>query len=118
MNFENEEITILFNKFADEKEEENLKSFYDQIKRSIDFSLNNKSFHFDSNFLNGHENINLHLKTISNSLKTKSFYLTKAVTLEDWREKNKQILNVPVISFLFRLLKRIAGYLGRTRITL
>ena len=50
MNFENEEISILFNKFADEKDEENLKSFYDQIKRSIDFSLNNKSFHFDLNF--------------------------------------------------------------------
>jgi lipopolysaccharide/colanic/teichoic acid biosynthesis glycosyltransferase len=104
MDFQKDEISILFNKFADKKEEDDLKTFYEHLKTSIDFSINNKSFHFDSNFLNGHKNINVHLKTISNSLKIKSFYLTKAVTLEDWRVKNEHILKIPVISFIFRLL--------------
>lgn len=103
MNLEEEEISGLFNKIADEKENEDLKKFYNQLKESIDFSINNKSFHFDSIFLNSHENINLHLKKISNTLKKKSFYVTKAVTLEDWREKNKKTLKIPVISFLFRI---------------
>ena len=92
MNLEEEEISGLFNKIADEKENDDLKKFYNQLKQSIDFSISNKSFHFDSIFLNSHDNINVHLRKISNSLKNKSFYVTKAITLEDWREKNKNYL--------------------------
>ncbi|MDG2153736.1 MAG: sugar transferase, partial [Crocinitomicaceae bacterium] len=103
MNLEEQEISGLFNKIADEKENEDLKNFYNQLKQSIDFSINNKSFHFDSTLLNSHENINLHLRKISKTLKNNSFYLTKAITLEDWRVKNKKTLKIPLISFSFRI---------------
>ena len=39
MKFEEEEISILFNKFADESKDKELKLFYTQLKKSIDFSL-------------------------------------------------------------------------------
>ena len=104
MNFEEEEISILFNKFADESADNELKLFYKQLKKSIDFSETDKLFHFDSNFLNRHHNVNSHLKSVSESLKLKSYYLTKAITLEDWRDRNRYILNIPVISFLYRVL--------------
>ena len=38
MKFEEEEISILFNKFADESKDKELKLFYTQLKKSIDFS--------------------------------------------------------------------------------
>ena len=103
MNFEEKEISGLFNKMADKRESEDLKNFYNQLKKSIDFKINNKSFHFDSTLLNSHDDINLHLRNISDNLKDKSFYLTKAMTLEDWRTKNQNTLKIPIISFLYRL---------------
>ena len=88
MKFEEEEISILFNKFADESKDKELKLFYTQLKKSIDFSEKDKLFHFDSFLLNKHRDINDHLNSVSKSLKVKSYYLTKAITLEDWRESN------------------------------
>lgn len=103
MKFEEEEISILFNNFADESKDKELKLFYSQLKKSIDFSEKDKLFHFDSFLLNKHIDINNHLNSVSESLKVKSYYLTKAITLEDWRESNRRILNIPILSFLYRV---------------
>jgi lipopolysaccharide/colanic/teichoic acid biosynthesis glycosyltransferase len=93
----------LFNRIADEKVHSNHEIFIEAFIESIDHSITRKEIHVDRHMLNTFENMNTHLAEVSKKLAPNGYYITQAVTLEDWRIYNRNKLKTPYLKFHFRL---------------
>ena len=100
---ENEDITEIFNRIADEKLHSNHELFINAFIESIDQSIASKEIHVDRHMLNTCENINSHVAQISKKLAPSGYYITQAITLEDWRINDRNKLKTPYLKFHFRL---------------
>ena len=100
---ENEDITDIFNRIADEKVHSDHELFINAFIESIDNSTTSKEIHVDRKMLSSFENINTHLAGISKKLTPGGYFITQAVTLEDWRINHRKRLKTPYFQFHFRL---------------
>lgn len=100
---ENEDITSIFNRIADAKVHSNHELFINAFIESIDHSTTRKEIHVDREMLGSFDNINLHLASISKKLTPGGYFITQAITLEDWRIKHRNRLKTPYLQLHFRL---------------